>query len=167
MVEKSISWTSLLSLLVSICRTYEFLLTNRNSFLEFNKKFDLDGLKNRQLCRGIDRLRRGSCLVDLASVKFMVTSKLKWSGLADLKCLLAHSRYCKASDDRDRVYAFLGLPDPGYRISPDYCDENWITHGLIDMTKNIILFEDSLEVFCHAGASQRERYRSLPSWLVD
>lgn len=38
---------------------------------------------------------------------------------------------------------------------------------LIDTTKNIILFEDSLEILCHAVASQRDTSRSLPSWVVD
>lgn len=164
---KSISWANLSPILASIFRVHDSLLTDRNNFLEFNEKFDLDGPEDRQLCRVIDRSTRDGCRAALASVKFMVTSKLKWSGSTDLKCLLANSRYCKASDDRDRVYAFLGLGDPGYRISPDYRVENSTMQVLIDTTKNIILFEDSLEVLCHAVASQRDTSRSLPSWVVD
>jgi hypothetical protein len=38
----------------------------------------------------------------------------------DLKELLDHSRLCKASEQRDKVYAFIGLADPEYNISSDY-----------------------------------------------
>jgi hypothetical protein len=163
---KSISWANLSPILASIFRAHDFLLTNRNNFLELNEKFDLDGPEDRQLCRVIDRSTRDGCRAALASVKFMVTSKLKWSGSADLKCLLANSRYCKASDDRDRVYAFLGLGDPGYRIIPDYRVENSTMQVLIDTTKNIILFEERASRFSVMQLHLRETQLRvcLPGW---
>ncbi|KFY66496.1 hypothetical protein V496_02038 [Pseudogymnoascus sp. VKM F-4515 (FW-2607)] len=164
---KSITWANLSPMLASIIRSHYSLLTSRHYFLAFNQGFDLDGPEDRQLCRVIDRSTRDGCRVALDSVKFIVTSKLKWTGSTDLKCLLAHSRYCESFDDRDRVYVFLGLGDPGYRITPDYHVDNSTTQVLIDTTKNIILFEDSLEVLCHAVASQRDTSRNLPSWVVD
>lgn len=164
---KYISWTHLSPILASFCAVHDSMLTNRDKFLELNEQFDLDGPEDRQLCRVIQRSTRDGCSAAVASVKFMVTSKLNEFGTMDLKCLLENSRYCQASDDRDRVFAFLGLGDPGHRINPDYRVENSVVEVLIDTTKSIILFEDSLEVLCHAVASLRDTSKSLPSWVVD
>lgn len=165
--QKSIPWDKLSRILASILWCHDDMLTDRGYFHEFNEKFNLDGPEDRQLCRVINRSTKAGCQEALDSVKFMVRSKLEWSGSADLKELLAHSRYCKASDDRDRVYAFLGLGDPGYGIIPDYRVENSTVQVLIDTTKKIILYEDSLDVLTHAVASQRDASRTLPSWVVD
>jgi hypothetical protein len=45
--QKSISRVSLLSLLASICRAHQCLVTNRNIFVELNEGLDLDGPENR------------------------------------------------------------------------------------------------------------------------
>jgi hypothetical protein len=65
----------------------------------------------------------------------MVISKLNWSGTLDLRDLLAHSRHCKSSDARDRVFAFAGLGDPGYGIVPDYSAQNSKAQVFTDTTR--------------------------------
>jgi hypothetical protein len=45
--------------------------------------------------------------------------------------VLQHSPNCLASDSRDRVYAFIGLAEPGYNIIPSYQGANRLEHVLI------------------------------------
>ncbi|UPK93214.1 hypothetical protein LCI18_004149 [Fusarium solani-melongenae] len=103
-----------------------------------------------------------------AKAWFMLQTKAEWEDTAaSLVFLLARSRNSKASDDRDRIYAFLGLADPGYAITPDYSASNTTCHVLTETTKNIILFENSLRVLSVLDAPPLARRPGLPSWAVD
>ena len=101
----------------------------------------------------------------LECTQFMVSIKIAWSGSLDLKRLLMHSRSCKSSNDRDRVYAFVGIGDKNYRIEPDYSKTP--EEILIETTKNIIKVEDSLEVLIHTSTPSQSNLHRLPSWTVD
>ncbi|KAJ3462185.1 hypothetical protein MRS44_010738 [Fusarium solani] len=101
-------------------------------------------------------------------VRFMLKTKAEWDDTYSLPFLLARSQGSKASDDRDRIYAFLGLAHPGYAITPDYSASNTLCHVLTETTKNIILFENRLNVLSVLGASRCAWGRpGLPSWVVD
>jgi hypothetical protein len=100
-------------------------------------------------------------------VGFFVKSKLCWSGPADLKMILAHSRYCRCADDRDRIYAFLGLAGQDYEIVPDYSEANSFTKVLVETARSIILSEDSLDILSHAVATRAHPTRKFPSWVPD
>jgi hypothetical protein len=63
--------------------------------------------------------------------------------LSEILCLCTGF---EASDERDRIYAFLGLADPGYGVVPDYSTQNDSEQVLLETTQRIILFEDSLDV---------------------
>ncbi|KAH7124215.1 heterokaryon incompatibility protein-domain-containing protein [Dactylonectria macrodidyma] len=162
----SASWKDVSHILNSICSTHRYFLTNRDSFLSLND-FELYGPQDRQFCRVLDRIERTKSQAAVDTAEFIVKTKLNWGGSADLKQLLAHSRYCNASDDRDRVYSFIGLAAPGYGIIPNYSADNVTSKVLIETTKNIILFEDSLDVLAHAVAPASTRRSMLPSWVVD
>jgi len=72
---------------------------------------------------------------------------------------------CLVSDGRDRVYAFLGLAHPEYRIIVDY------TKSLEDVfrytCKRIILFERSLDVLRYVQDPDPTMRHNLPSWTPD
>ncbi|KAI8715940.1 HET domain-containing protein [Fusarium sp. LHS14.1] len=101
-------------------------------------------------------------------VWFMLKTKAEWKDTtAGLTYLLARSRNSKASEDRDRIYALLGLADPGYAIVPDYSASCTLRDVLIETTKNIILFENTLDVLSVISAPPLARRPGLPSWVVD
>lgn len=104
-------------------------------------------------------------LVDKA--RFMLKTKAEWKGTDSLTLILARSRNSKASDDRDRVYALIGLADPGYGITPDYSADSTLCHVLTQTTRNIILFENNLCVLSVLDTSHLARRPGLPSWVVD
>ncbi|RSM11629.1 hypothetical protein CEP52_002864 [Fusarium oligoseptatum] len=79
-------------------------------------------------------------------VELMFETKASWEGTSNLTALLIHSKNCQASDDRDSIYAFIGLADPGYGIIPDYSADNTLVDVLTETTKSIILFENSLKI---------------------
>ncbi|EEU42720.1 uncharacterized protein NECHADRAFT_47287 [Fusarium vanettenii 77-13-4] len=99
--------------------------------------------------------------------RFMLKTKAEWKGTDSLTSILARSRNSKASDDRDRVYALIGLADPGYGITPDYSADITLCHVLTQTTRNIILFENRLDVLLFLDSSYLVRRPELPSWVVD
>jgi hypothetical protein len=74
---------------------------------------------------------------------------------------------CKASEPRDKVYAFFGLADPKYNIIPDYNStlEEVFTHTC----QRIILHEQTLDILSHGGEKNRHQEKLClnveRSWL--
>ena len=156
------SWEILLPVWRSLCFIHSHLL-NRTSF-EHNG-FRLNGREDSNLCRVIERVEHGGSVVAVETMKFMIDSRVDWSGIGNLKKLLGHARYCCATDPRDQVFAFIGLAGPAYRILLDYSHS--FAQVLIETTINIIQTEDSLDILGQATASQPHQDRFLPSWVVD
>ncbi|RGP66997.1 Heterokaryon incompatibility protein [Fusarium longipes] len=97
-------------------------------------------------------------------------AKLNQSRTMDLKSLLLLTKDSQASDVRDKLYSLLGLARPGYGIMPDYCTKTDIHNLLIETTKKIILFDDSLAVLSFQDRSSQltsETRGFLPSWVLD
>ncbi|KAM0424445.1 hypothetical protein ACHAPT_010368 [Fusarium lateritium] len=109
----------------------------------------------------------GRILLAVGSVRQMLQTKAKWKSSDGLMVFLNNSRNYKASDDRDRIYAFLGLADPRYGIVPDYSTNKTLCDVLTETTKNIILFEKSLFVLSAPTTPRVARRSGLPSWAVD
>lgn len=134
------------------------------------RRLGSDNPEFRRLCGISDRWKELEQSTAMKAVEFMITRKRFWSrtstGSEDLKKLLRSSRHCVSSDPRDMVFAFLGLADPHYAILIDYSTENGIVDVLIETTKRIILFEDSLDVLAHTALC-RGLNNSLPSWVPD
>ena len=60
--------------------------------------------------------------------------------------LLCHAQDCSVTDIRDRIYAFVGLADPGYSVVADYkIDMICVIRAVC---KRIILYEGRLDVLC-------------------
>ncbi|KAI9710555.1 MAG: hypothetical protein M1820_002691 [Bogoriella megaspora] len=98
-------------------------------------------------------------------VQFVIASRMSWAGSVDLVTLLKYAQSCHASDSRDKIFALLGLSNPGYDIVPSY--EKSIREILIETTKRIMTFEDSLDVLAYVRPSRLHSSSSLPSWVVD
>ncbi|KFA75716.1 hypothetical protein S40288_04974 [Stachybotrys chartarum IBT 40288] len=161
-----LAWRDASSVLAAFWSMHKHVLRNRANFLAING-YKPGGPEDRRLCRVNDRVKRTNAHAALDTVEFMATTKANWKGSLTLKRLLAHSRYCSASDERDRIYAFLGLAEPGYGIVPDYSADNDIIDVLVKTTKSIILLENSLDVLLQAAAPVAKKRAMLPSWAVD
>ena len=85
----------------------------------------------------------------------------------DLKDLLAHSRNCQSSDPRDRLYAFIGLSKPEYRIFVDYSWQNTVVGTFIDAAQRIIEVDGDLSILSHAAMGRRILGYFLPKWVPD
>jgi hypothetical protein len=84
---------------------------------------------------------------------------------SDLKGLLFNANFFNASDERDKIYAFLGLTDIPHSIIPDYSAENQMDKIYFEITKKLILHEDSLEALKYTWCSNDQTARSQ-SWVV-
>ncbi|KAF4470931.1 Heterokaryon incompatibility 6 OR allele [Fusarium albosuccineum] len=157
------SWKNA-SYILQVChRVHWFLLSP-----SLRSTGSIPGLPSKRLFHRIVKHVHGSeCREAIKTVAFMIQTKLNWAGEMDIKHLLEYARYCKASDDRDRVYAFLGLADAGYRVIPDYSPDNDVIQVLIETTKNIIIHEDSLNILAQAAAPASRQKDALPSWVAD
>jgi len=83
--------------------------------------------------------------------------------------LLCHAQDCSVTDIRDRIYAFVGLADPGYSVVADY--EIDMICVIRAVCKRIILYEGRLDVLCCCfpkdGLDRRRRREDIPSWTPD
>jgi hypothetical protein len=96
---------------------------------------------------------------------FIIEGRMTWaeSPGRDLKPLLKHSRICETTDPWDKVYASLGLADPGYDIKPDYRLSSTLEQMFVDTAHGIIEYEQCSDVLSHAY--ERDRTPGLPSWV--
>jgi hypothetical protein len=100
---------------------------------------------------------------------FMIQSRKDWQEKQEKNIieLLCHAQDCSVTDLRDRVFAFAGLANPGYGITPDYTIDVPATFRLA--CKRIILHESSLNVLtcCNSGSEEDTRRQDIPSWTPD
>ncbi|RBR12895.1 uncharacterized protein FIESC28_08386 [Fusarium coffeatum] len=88
---------------------------------------------------------------------------------SDLESLLSYTEKFRATDERDIIYSVLGLASPGYGITPDYSPGNDMRKLLVETTKKIITFKDSLSVLSllSPDIGPADQRGLLPSWVVD
>ncbi|RKK76255.1 hypothetical protein BFJ69_g7141 [Fusarium oxysporum] len=161
-----VSWEQCWRIMQAFCGIHRNHLINRNKFLEF-RNLSVGCPEDRQLCRILDIVNQRDLNRQVDHVGMALKMKIRWSGTMDIKDLLSHSRSCKSSDDRDRVYAILGLASPGYQILPDYSHYMTAAQVMIMTTKAIIEKEDSLGILVQAAILVRSRNLDVPSWVVD
>ncbi|KAG4285111.1 hypothetical protein FPRO06_06371 [Fusarium proliferatum] len=162
----SISWEWCCKIMQDFCELHSSVLLKRNLFL------GLTGLaagcpEDRQFCRILDIVQERDLSRQVGHVWMALNMKICWSGSMDIRALLSHSRSCKSSDDRDRVYAMLGLASPGYNIFPDYSKEMNAVEVMTLTTRAIIEKEKSLEILVQATRLTKLRNLDVPSWVVD
>jgi len=127
----------------------------------------LDEATARKLAIINQRCSTGSTKQAIDTARFILQSKISWTGESDIKKLLQHSRSCKSSDVRDCVYAFVGLASPNYGIIPDYSPSKSPSDVLLETTQRIITHEDSLEIILYALDGPKTCGTNLPSWVGD
>ncbi|KAI4949400.1 hypothetical protein J4E91_005139 [Alternaria rosae] len=115
----------------------------------------------------ITRLQDEFRRLDRSALASIVKGKKDFRRHSDLMALLQHSRNCLASDSRDRIYAFIGLAEPGYNIIPNYEGTNKLEHVLIQTAKSIIRRDKSLRVLEHVHRGRANLGVRLPSWVPD
>ncbi|KAF5615393.1 uncharacterized protein FTJAE_13378 [Fusarium tjaetaba] len=162
----SASWERCWEVLQDFCEIHGRLLMNRNLFL-LTTGLPIDGPEARQLRHIHDIVQDRDLHRQVDHVRNALGMKIRWSGSMDIKTLLSHSRSCKSSDDRDRVYAMLGLASPGYSIFPDYSKDLSASEVMIMTTRAIIEKEDSLGILAQATRLVQRKNLDVPSWVAD
>jgi hypothetical protein len=134
-------------------------------FFEINPDFVEDSVAHHNTNRISASINRCGYQLLVNIIDFMIGSKDDWTGEMCIRDLLTHSRYCNTTDLRDKVYAFIGMADPGYLIVPDYtlC----LNRVLTVTTRRIIEYEDSLDILTNAVVPRLNTRADLPSWVVD
>lgn len=115
----------------------------------------------------ITRLQDDFRRLDRSALASMAKGKKGFRRDSELIALLQHSRNCAASDPRDRVYAFIGLAEPGYNIIPNYRSVNKLEQVLIETAKCIIHHDQSLAILQHVYRGRAKLGVRLPSWVPD
>ncbi|KAF5587517.1 hypothetical protein FPANT_6862 [Fusarium pseudoanthophilum] len=162
----SASWERCWEVLQDFCEIHGRLLMNRNLFL-LTTGLPIDGPEARQLRHIDDIVQERDLHRQVDHVRNALGMKIRWSGSMDIKTLLSHSRSCKSSDDRDRVYAMLGLASPGYNIFPDYSNDLSASKVMVMTTRAIIEKEDSLDILAQATRLVQCKNLDVPSWVAD
>ncbi|KAF5575493.1 hypothetical protein FPCIR_13115 [Fusarium pseudocircinatum] len=162
----SASWERCCKVLQDFCAIHGWFLMNRNLFI-FSNGLPMDGPEACQLHRIHDIVQERDLDRQVDHVRNALGMKIRWSGSMDIKTLLSHSRSCKSSDDRDRVYAMLGLASPGYQIFPDYSNDMSASEVMIMTTRAIIEKEDNLGILAQATRLVQRKNLDVPSWVAD
>lgn len=87
------------------------------------------------------------------------------SGGFDLETIMLHARTCKVSDPLDKVYAFLGLTLPSYKLFADYSDGITPADAYIRAAVAHISTHKSLDML--SFADEKSEDSRLPSWTPD
>lgn len=82
--------------------------------------------------------------------------------------LLDQTRHLEASDERDRIFAFLGhptasMPDGSTIVSPDYTTD--LNSCLYHFAKQWIMKSGDLTILGAVDIHRPKKYRNLPSWV--
>ncbi|KAF5563810.1 hypothetical protein FPHYL_5007 [Fusarium phyllophilum] len=162
----SASWERCWKNIQGFCEFHRWFFTRRTLF-SILSWLPAHGLEDRQLRRILDIVQARDLNHQVDHVRNALRMKTRWSGSMEIKTLLSHSRSCKSSDDRDRVYAVLGLASPGYQIFPNYSKDISAEDVMIMTTRAIIEKEDSLSVLVPATRLIQGRNLDVPSWVVD
>ena len=111
-----------------------------------------------------DRLQESSMKVArrVVAANFMLRYRCS-PRQGNIPLLLSHSRACGASDERDHVYAFLGLVDNTYGIKPDYSLGTRVEDLFTTLSRQIITHDQNLAILCNRNWP----INSLPSWVTD
>ncbi|KAI1010288.1 hypothetical protein LB503_004978 [Fusarium chuoi] len=161
-----VSWKQCWRIMNAFCGMHKYDLLNRERFLASQSQ-PVGCPGDRQICRILDMVKQRNLNSQIDHVRTALKMKMCWRGGMDLMTLLSHSRSCKSSDDRDRVYAMLGLALPGYNILPDYSSDMSASEVMIITTRAIIEKEKSLDILVEATKLVRSRNLDIPSWVVD
>ncbi|TPX14608.1 uncharacterized protein E0L32_005300 [Thyridium curvatum] len=84
--------------------------------------------------------------------------------------LLLHARNCLSSDPRDRVYAFLGLAEGEYAVTPCYDKANTVERVLVDTARAIVAHDHNLDMLGYVGCRSGPVVfdgDGIPTWVPD
>jgi hypothetical protein len=94
---------------------------------------------------------------------------------SDLGSLLFNANCFRATDERDKIYAFLGLTDIPHGIIPSYSLDCQVDKLCLAITRKIIELEKSIEVLKYTWSARRikvlgyapfARHSCAQSWVV-
>ncbi|KAL6904391.1 heterokaryon incompatibility domain-containing protein [Trichoderma evansii] len=105
--------------------------------------------------------------LDLNAQEFFLDDFGKWqqNGGFDLETIMLHARTCKVSDPRDKVYAFLGITSPRYKLLADYSNDATVADAYIRAAAAHISYHQNLNML--SFADEKPAGSTLPSWTPD
>lgn len=85
-----------------------------------------------------------------------------------LENLQENALFCKASDPRDLIYAFIGVSSHAYSITPLYLPSHTMEDVLVQLARNVILETQNLGILSVERQPTDVPHTSLvPSWVPD
>ncbi|KAG5810439.1 hypothetical protein H9Q71_005460 [Fusarium xylarioides] len=137
--------------------------TSTFSFEEFEEEVE------KQVDSLIKELTAPDMEKSIRTVAAMMNGRSKHdSQVGDLRVLLRHARNFRASDTRDKIYAFVGLARDDYSFKPSYSHENTAVDVHSDAARRIVEIDKDLNyVLEQAFVGRRDLGFFLPSWVPD
>ncbi|KAG5746426.1 hypothetical protein H9Q70_010895 [Fusarium xylarioides] len=137
--------------------------TSTFSFEEFEEEVE------KQVDSLIKELTAPDMEKSIRTVAAMMNGRSKHdSQVGDLRVLLRHARNFRASDTRDKIYAFVGLARDDYSFKPSYSHENTAVDVHSDTARRIVEIDKDLNyVLEQAFVGRRDLGFFLPSWVPD
>lgn len=110
---------------------------------------------------------------DWDRVRFVLDSRhnvqSQWSKAMPMRLsdLIPHARNCFCTDERDRIYAFLGLMHPDYALKVNYAQPNTCLDVFIEATIATVQHEQSLNILLVGKEIQDKPGldENWPSWV--
>ncbi|KAF2031116.1 hypothetical protein EK21DRAFT_111357 [Setomelanomma holmii] len=126
-----------------------------------------DSPKHRTLCRLHASWEDFLSHVIRALLVFLQKRNQESKGLPGLVDLIGHSRFRKASDKKDHVYAFLGVAKHNYGVVADYSEDTTPEDVFTDVATKVMSCDRNLDILYRNGAVNAGRTKGLPSWVAD
>lgn len=102
-------------------------------------------------------------------VQFVLRSKTTYDRDTPMRLsqLMEHAHNCLSSDPRDKIYAFLGLAEPGHGIEPAY--DVTLNTVRIRTAQAVMRMEKSLDILISAAENTHVNTADdpLPSWVPE
>jgi hypothetical protein len=99
--------------------------------------------------------------------KFILSYSYDTATQGDLLNILQHSSNCAASDERDHVYAFMGLIHEEYELGVNYKNDNGKEVVFTQAARLIIEQHSNLHTLAYVKLQEAARHDLLPSWVPD
>jgi hypothetical protein len=148
--EESFTWQELTDVLEFVWHDWDRLLT---------------GLQQTGLPLFQDASKAWILIMRLRNIVELIKNRQSEGSLMTLGRLIALCELSETTDDRDRIYAFLGLLEPAIsdEVTPNY--ELSTQHVYTSFTKTVIEATKDLNVI--HGGNRSEMQTSSPTWAVD
>lgn len=144
--------------------TFDAITTTADKLNKMNEQLGFNAVRHKKAGFGDSVAMAGttSCYLRACLLADIRKNSIGIVSYLDLKELLFHTRSCKATDQRDKVFSVLGLVDPElYPMVPDY--RTPLNDTFKSVARCVITQTQSLDIL--SGCQNPDRIHGLPSWV--